>query len=124
MVCVMDNFLAVERKVGYSTRMIVDRILEYYGINPAVYPVVEDKWIVVVSEILLSAYIYIPITFGLLGLLYLYTRRKKYRKNPKKFVAMIVLYPLVGGIVGCVVIYIIIAIIAALAVNSLYGGTL
>ncbi|OGY31516.1 MAG: hypothetical protein A3C02_00760 [Candidatus Andersenbacteria bacterium RIFCSPHIGHO2_02_FULL_45_11] len=65
--------------------MLVDKILEYYGRNPAVYPGAEDKWIVVFSETLLSSYIYLPFIFALLPWVYFFIGKKQLIKKMEQY---------------------------------------
>lgn len=104
--------------------MLVDRILEYYGRNPKFYSETAngDKWIIVASELFVSSFVYFPIVFGLLPLIYLFIKRKQYKRNKKKFIAKIIFYPIGGAIVGFIVLWVLIGISASLAARDLYGG--
>lgn len=102
--------------------MLVDRMLEYYGDKPIVYVSAQDKWIAATSHVFVSSFIYFPIVFGLLALVYLFVKRDQYKKDKKKFIAKIILYPIGGAIVGYVVLWVIIGILASLAARDLYGG--
>lgn len=102
--------------------MLVDKILEYYGDNPAAYVSNSDKWISASAAMFVSSFIYFPIFFALLALLYLFIKRKEYTKDKKKFILRIFLYPIAGAIVGCVVLYLLLGIIASLGVRSYYAG--
>ncbi len=121
MVCVMDNFLAVERKVGYSTRMIVDRILEYYGYDLGAYPVAEDRWMTAFNAIFLSIYPILPLIFALVPWIYFYLRREKHLKNRQQFTRKIIIISIIGLLLGLAAPYIILIIAASLAA---YGGIL
>lgn len=102
--------------------MLVDRILEYYGLNPIAYGDIADKWIVVFSETLLSSYIYFPIICAAIPVIYLFLRRKKYAKDKKIFRKKVIKYALIGLAIGLFLPYAIIVITAGLAQRDLYGG--
>ncbi|OGY31399.1 MAG: hypothetical protein A3C02_01265 [Candidatus Andersenbacteria bacterium RIFCSPHIGHO2_02_FULL_45_11] len=102
--------------------MLVDKILEWYGRNPEVYPSSGDKWVVASSEIFVSSFIYFPIFFGLLPLVYLYIKRKNYKKDKKKFIAKIILYPIAGAIGGVIILSVLLGIVASMGAKSFYEG--
>lgn len=100
--------------------MLVDKILEFYGINPIAYPEIGDRWIVATSEIFVSSFIYFPIFFGLLPLVYLYIKREQYKKDKKKFITKFITYPIVGAIIGVLVLYVMLGGVASLGARSFY----
>lgn len=102
--------------------MLVDRILEYYGDSPIVYIDNQDKWVGVASHVFVSSFIYFPIVFGILPLIYLFIKRRQYKKDKKKFITKIIFYPIGGAIVGFIVLWVLIGISASLAARGLYGG--
>lgn len=102
--------------------MLVDKILEYYGINPEAYPEIGDRWNVVFSEFLLSSYIYFPFIFALLPWLYFFLKKNQYAKNKRKFIKKIVIASIIGFLIGCMMPFLVFGIAASLAASALYGG--
>ncbi len=102
--------------------MLVDKILEYYGDSPLVYIDMQDKWIAVLSHIFVSSFIYFPVFFGLLPLIYLFIKRSKYKKDKKKFITKIILYPIGGAISGILILWLILGIVASMGAKSFYEG--
>ena len=104
--------------------MLVDELLWFYEINPAAYPIVQDKWSALIAEVFVRSFIYFPIVFGVLPLVYLYVKRKKYRKDRKGLIIRTIIYPIAGATFGFFILYLILGALASITAYELYGGTI
>ena len=104
--------------------MFVDNWLKFYGREPSTYPDAEYKWIVIFSETLIHIYPYLPYFFALLPWLYFFRKKDNHKKDLKEFRKRIIIFSILGLIFGYIFPMIVLGILASLAANSLYGGTI
>lgn len=105
--------------------MLIDTLLRWIGDNPSLYSRDSDKWAHLLSYFQFE-YFYPSLPYILLVIPWVYFlfQRKKHTKHSQKFLKKIIIFSIAGLLIGYVVPYLILAILASLAAYSMYGGTI
>ena len=101
--------------------MLVDKILEYYGHNPAYYQTNIDKQVEIINELLNTAYPILTVLLAILPWIFYLLQRKKHQKNHKQFVWTIIKFSVAGLALGLFLPILVIWITGAIAVRTIYG---
>lgn len=102
--------------------MLVDKILEFYGHNPAYYQTMDEKWSRAIVEIFNVAYPIVTILLALAPWAFYFLRRKKHQKNHKQFIWTIIKFSVAGLAFGLFLPTLVTWIFASLALKAIYGG--
>src|SRR5258708_34459701 len=101
--------------------MFVDTLLKMIGDDPAAYVSESDKWIHFENYILMFyVFPYLPWVLAAVPWIYFLIQRKKHTKDSRNFLKKIIIYSVGGFILGYVIPWLFVAILASLAAYSLY----